>query len=158
LSKEIERKFLVASDTWRTAVKRQRHFEQGYLAVTGDCAVRVRIDDDQANLNIKNATLDIERQEYEYPIPVSDAREMLATLCSGRVLSKERHWVEHDGVLWEVDVFEGDNEGLVLAEVELREREQQFSLPAWAGEEVSGDERYLNSYLAATPFKTWPRH
>lgn len=156
MGKEIERKFLVADDSWRSAVRERRRFEQGYLAVTSDCAVRVRIDGDRAELNIKNATLDIERQEYEYPIPIHDAREMLDTLCGGRVLAKIRHWVLHDGLSWEVDVFEGDNEGLVLAEIELEQRHQSFSLPDWLGDEVSGDERYLSSYLASRPFNAWP--
>lgn len=157
MGKEIERKFLVVNESWRHGVRQRRHFQQGYLAVTMDCAVRVRIDGERANLNVKSATLDIERREYEYPIPLSDAREMLDALCGDRVLAKERHWVEHDGMLWEVDVFEGNNQGLVLAELELEHRDQPFSLPAWLGEEVSGDERYLNAYLASTPFNTWPR-
>lgn len=155
MGKEIERKFLVVSDTWRAGVFRQRRFEQGYLAITDDCAVRVRIDGDTAALNIKNATLDIERQEYEYPIPLTDAREILDTLCVGRSLSKLRHWVNHDGDIWEVDVFEGGNQGLVVAELEVEERDQQFARPEWVGPEVSGDERYLNSYLAVTPYSTW---
>jgi len=154
---EIERKYLVVSDAWRAAVARRRRFEQGYLAITADCAVRVRIDGDQAHLNIKNATLDIERQEYEYPVPLSDAREMLDTLCVGRSLSKVRHWVEHRGDTWEVDVFEGANRGLVLAEIEVADREQPIAIPEWAGREVSGDERYLNSYLAVTPYTSWDR-
>ena len=154
---EIERKFLVVNDSWRSQVVRRRPFEQGYLAITGDCAVRVRVDGERAALNIKNATLDIQRQEYEYPIPLADAREMLDSLCLGRSLRKVRHWVEHDGDVWEVDVFEGQNQGLVLAELEVEHREQRFSVPGWVGREVSGDERYLNSYLAVTPYRTWPR-
>jgi len=156
VGREIERKFLVVNDAWRAKVRERRRFEQGYLAVTENCAVRVRIEGGQANLNIKNATLDIERQEYEYPIPLADAREMLDALCRGAALAKERHWVAHDGMLWEVDVFEGDNSGLVMAEIELEHRDQAFSLPDWLGEEVSGDERYLNAYLATKPYKSWP--
>lgn len=157
MGREIERKYLVVGDDWRASVVRHRRFEQGYLAVTTDCAVRVRIEGDRARLNIKNATLDIERQEYEYPVPVADAREMLDTLCGGRVLSKVRYWVDHRGDTWEVDVFEGANRGLVLAEIELRDREQSFSIPGWVASEVSGDERYLNSFLAVTPYTTWDR-
>lgn len=155
MGREIEHKFLVAGDGWRSGVARRRRFEQGYLAITADCAVRVRIDGEEAALNVKNATLDIERQEFEYPIPLSDAREMLDSLCAGRSLSKVRHWVDHQGDMWEVDVFEGDNQGLVLAELEVEERGQQFTVPEWIGREVSGDERYLNSYLAVTPYNTW---
>lgn len=154
---EIERKFLVAGEAWRDAVVGRRKFEQGYLAITGDCAVRVRIDGDRANLNIKNATLDIERQEYEYAVPLDDAREMLDSLCAGRTLAKVRHWVRHQGDTWEVDVFEGANQGLVLAEIEMRDRHQHVAIPDWAGPEVSGDERYFNSYLAVTPYTTWDR-
>lgn len=155
MGREIERKYLVASDAWRSHVMRRRRFEQGYLAITEDCAVRVRIDGDHANLNIKNATLDIERQEFEYPVPLADAREMLDSLCAGRALSKLRHWVDHQGDTWEVDVFEGANRGLVLAEIEIEDRDQRFPIPDWVGGEVSGDERYLNSYLAVTPYTTW---
>lgn len=157
MGREIERKFLVAGDAWRSGVVQRRRFEQGYLAITRDCAVRVRLDGDRASLNIKNATLDIERQEFEYSIPPDDAREILDTLCAGRSLSKVRHWVDHDGDTWEVDVFEGANQGLVLAELEVDDREQHFSIPDWVGREVSGDERYLNSYLAVTPYTSWDR-
>lgn len=155
MGKEIERKFLVVNDAWHSAVVRSQRFEQGYLAITEDCAVRVRIAGDKSFLNIKNATLDIERQEYEYPIPLVDAREMLDSLCAGRTLSKLRHWVDHEGDEWEVDVFAGANQGLVLAEIEIEQRDQRFDLPEWAGREVSGDERYLNSYLAVNPYRTW---
>lgn len=154
---EIERKFLVVGEAWRSGVVRRRRFEQGYLAITRDCAVRVRLDGDQANLNIKNATLDIERQEFEYPVPPADAREMLDSLCTGRSLSKVRHWVDHQGDTWEVDVFEEANRGLVLAEIEVEHRDQRFAMPDWIGREVSGDERFLNSYLAVTPYTSWGR-
>lgn len=156
MGREIERKFLVVGDDWRTVVAQSRRFEQGYLAITDDCAVRVRIDgDDSAILNIKNATLDVERQEYEYPVPLDDAREMLDTLCTGRVLSKVRHWVNYEGGTWEVDVFEGANQGLVLAEIELDSRDQHIHIPGWVGREVSGEPEYLNSSLAVSPFTTW---
>lgn len=157
MGKEIERKFLVTDDSWRSGVRRRERFEQGYLAITTDCAVRVRVAGEQAALNIKNATLDIERHEYEYPVPLDDAREMLDLLCAGRSLSKVRHWVSHEGDLWEVDVFEGDNRGLVLAELEVEHRDQRFAIPGWLGPEVSHDPRYLNSYLAVTPFNSWIR-
>ena len=157
MATEIERKFLVVDDSWRPAVLRSQRFEQGYLAITADCAVRVRIAGQTAEINIKNATLDIERKEYEYAIPVGDAREMMRLLCRGRSLTKMRHWVEHGGDLWEVDVFEGDNQGLVIAELEIRQREQQFEIPGWLGREVSHDPRYLNSSLAVAPYRRWDR-
>lgn len=158
MAKEIERKFLVVDESWRAGVVRRQRFEQGYLAITPECAVRVRIAEDQATLNIKNATLDIERLEYEYAIPLSDARELMASLCAGRCLSKVRHWVAHDDEMWEVDVFGARNQGLVVAEIEIRHREQHFSVPDWVGREVSGDPRYLNSYLAVTPYDSWNDH
>jgi len=157
MGKEIERKFLVANESWRDAVRDESRYEQGYLAVTDQCAVRVRIEGEKARLNIKNATLDIERQEYEYTVPVADAREMLTSLCAGRSLSKTRYRVEHGDNTWEVDVFEGANEGLVLAEIELESRDQTFTIPPWVGEEVSGNPRYLNSSLAMHPYRSWSR-
>ena len=155
MAEEIERKFLIRNDGWRGSVSRSAHYRQGYLAVNDRCGVRVRLQDDQAWLTIKSATLDVRRQEYEYTVPPADAREMLDTLCGGRTLSKTRHFVEHDGDLWEIDVFDGDNEGLVLAEIELTDVDQSFARPDWLGEEVSGDARYHNSSLAARPYKRW---
>ena len=155
MAEEIERKFLVRSDGWRGGVLRSAYYRQGYMAVNDRCGVRVRLQDDQAWLTIKSATLGVRRQEYEYTIPPADAREMLDTLCGERTLSKTRHFVEHDGDLWEIDVFDGDNEGLVLAEIELTDVEQSFTRPDWLGEEVSGDTRYHNSSLAARPYKLW---
>ncbi len=155
MAEEIERKFLVRSDAWRSNVQRSAYFRQGYMAVNDRCAVRVRLQDDHAWLTIKNATLDVRRQEYEYPVPVADAREMLDTLCAGRSLGKTRYFVEHDGNLWEIDVFDGDNDGLVLAELELSDVDQSFTRPDWLGEEVSGDARYVNAALAERPYKSW---
>lgn len=155
MAEEIERKFLVRDDNWRRGVQRSAYYRQGYLAVNDACAVRVRLQDDKAWLTIKNATLDVRRQEYEYAIPVTDAREMLDTLCVGATVSKTRYFVEHESDLWEVDVFDGDNDGLVLAELELAEVDQTFSRPDWLGEEVSGDPRYLNSALAVRPYSSW---
>lgn len=155
MAREIERKYLVIDEGWRSSVQRERHIEQGYLAITDACAVRVRIAGRQANINIKNATLDIERQEYEYPVPMSDARELLDSMCAGRTLTKTRYWVAHQDHVWEVDVFEGANLGLVVAEIELRERHEHFAIPRWLGTEVSGDARYLNASLALAPYCSW---
>ncbi len=155
MAEEIERKFLVASDAWRGDVTHSAHFQQGYLASNDVCAVRVRLTGDRALLTIKNATLGIRRSEYEYEIPLADAREIFDTLCVGRRLSKTRYFVTHGPDTWEVDEFDGENQGLVLAELELTDEAQAFERPPWLGEEVSGDPRYLNSSLAERPYSTW---
>lgn len=153
---EIERKFLVTNDGWRAAVKKSGYYRQGYLAnMSGNASVRVRIADDHANLNIKSMTLGVTRQEYEYEIPLQDAREMLDNLCIGPVIEKTRHLVDHGDHTWEIDVFNGDNDGLIVAEIELSSEDESFELPAWAGKEVSDDKRYYNVCLAQHPYKEW---
>lgn len=155
MAEEIERKFLVASDAWRRDVTRSAHFQQGYLASNAECAVRVRLSGDRALLTIKSAAPGIRRSEYEYEIPLADAREIFDTLCVGRRLSKTRHFVTHGPDTWEVDTFEGENQGLVLAELELADEAQSFERPPWLGEEVSGDRRYSNASLAERPYSSW---
>ncbi len=155
MATEIERKFLVRDDSWRGAVARSRPMRQGYLPGIETASVRVRIDGERALLNIKSATLDVTRQEYEYPIPLEDAREMLDTLCERPLIEKTRHFVPFADHLWEVDVFEGDNAGLVVAEVELAGPDDAPALPPWAGEEVSDDPRYYNVSLVRHPFRDW---
>jgi adenylate cyclase len=152
---EIERKFLVEGDAWRRDVEKRAELRQGYLAVNDCCAVRVRLDDERARLNIKRATLDLRRHEYEYEIPLAEAREMLDLLCDGRQLVKTRHYLHHTGHLWEVDEFHGANAGLVVAEIELAAEDEVFARPPWLGKEVSGDPRYLNSSLAQRPYSGW---
>lgn len=151
---EIERKFLVRGDAWRSGAKRV-DARQGYLAVGPPASVRVRIMGDKAHLNIKQATLAVARAEFEYEIPVADAHELLDTLCDGRIVEKTRHYVEHGGMTWEVDEFRGANAGLIVAELELESEDQPFDRPSWLGEEVSGDARYFNSNLALNPYSTW---
>jgi CYTH domain-containing protein len=151
---EIERKFLVNGDAWRSGAK-SVDCRQGYIAVGPPASVRVRIMGDKAHLNIKQATLAIARAEFEYAIPVADAHVLLDTLCDGRLVDKTRHYVEHGGMTWEVDEFRGSNAGLIVAELELESEDQTFERPAWLGEEVSGDPRYLNSNLALHPYSTW---
>jgi adenylate cyclase len=155
MAQEIERKFLVASDAWRGQVRSSARYRQGYLAHEGRCSVRVRVAGDEAYLNIKSATLDIVRAEYEYVIPVTDAEEMLDRLCSGLLIEKTRHFVDYGGYVWEIDVFEGVNRGLVIAEIELEHPEAEFPRPPWAGAEVSDDPRYYNVYLARIPYTQW---
>lgn len=161
MATEIERKFLLADDHWRPAIVRSERIAQGYLVGAQAlheglvrASVRVRRAGGQAWLNIKSATLGIERAEYEYPVPPDDAETMLATLCDG-VLEKIRHHVEVDGTLFEIDEFLGDNAGLVVAEVELPAADAAFPRPAWLGREVSALGRYYNVNLITHPFARW---
>lgn len=155
MAKEIERKFLVTSQAWQAKTQRSVRYRQGYLNDAQQCSIRVRVGGDQAYLNIKSATLGIQRLEYEYAIPVEDANEMLDQFCQGAMVEKTRHVVQELGHTWEVDVFEGDNAGLVVAEIELDHEHEQFALPEWAGQEVSDDPRYYNVCLVKHPFKNW---
>ena len=158
---EIERKFLVTSDAWRAAAHAVIPMAQGYVNDTAaiesgaqKASVRVRIQGDTAFLNLKSREIGHTRQEFDYPIPVEDARALLA-LCVGGLIDKRRHLVRHGGLLWEVDEFLGDNAGLVVAEVELEHADQPVDLPEWAGDEVTDDVRYYNLALAARPYTTW---
>jgi adenylate cyclase len=158
---EIERKFLLASDAWRRAVVRSERIAQGYLVGAralqeghARASVRVRRAGGQAWLNVKSATLGIQRAEFEYPVPPEDAEAMLASLCEG-VLEKIRHYVQVEGTLFEVDEFLGDNAGLAVAEVELPAANAGFPRPPWLGREVSALARYYNVNLIAHPFARW---
>lgn len=158
---EIERKFLLANDDWRAVVERSEAIAQGYLVGakalrdgSARASVRARLAGERAWLNIKAATPGIARAEFEYPIPVEDARSLLAALCDG-VLEKTRHYVRVDGVLFEVDEFKGDNHGLVVAEVELPAVDAPFPRPSWLGREVSALTRYYNANLIAHPYRQW---
>lgn len=152
---EIERKFTLKNDSWRKDVQRSQRYVQGYLAGNERSSIRVRIAGDNANINIKSATLGIFRQEYEYSIPLSDAEEMLDKLCEKPVIDKIRHFVEFDSKIWEIDEFSGENAGLVVAEIELNDEEEVIILPEWAGEDVSHDTRYYNVCLVKNPYKNW---
>jgi adenylate cyclase len=153
---EIERKFLVASDAWRQQARTATRFSQGYLSRDPARTVRVRIAGPQAFLTIKGATTGASRAEFEYPVPVDDAQQLLA-LSDGPVVEKVRHLCVVEGMTWEVDEFLGANAGLVVAEIELTSEDQAFVQPAWLGAEVTGDARYVNANLAVRPFTTWPR-
>ena len=154
---EIERKFLVKKEIWRPRGAGVL-FRQGYLSTQKERVVRVREAGDAGFLTVKGATEGISRPEFEYPIPVEDAREMLDALCERPLIEKRRHREEHEGMTWEIDVFLGENAGLVLAEVELQSPTQSFTLPPWAGEEVSADPRYFNANLVKHPFRQWPEN
>ena len=158
---EIERKFLVTGDAWRAAAHDVVPMAQGYLndLATVDSgamrtSVRVRIAGDDAFLNLKSRELGHTRQEFDYPIPVADARALLA-LCVGGVIDKRRHYVNHAGHLWEVDEFLGDNAGLVVAEIELDSANEHFAMPQWAGREATDAPRYYNLALASRPYSQW---
>ena len=155
MAAEIERKFLVKDASWRDQVERTQVIRQGYFGGTEKASLRVRLSDDQAWLNIKSATLGISRQEYEYPVPAADAREMLDNLCETPLIEKTRHYLHHGGHLWEIDEFFGDNAGLVVAELELESVDEAFQSPAWLGEEVSDDPRYYNVCLVKHPYREW---
>jgi CYTH domain-containing protein len=150
---EIERKFLVAGDTWRDAPAVA--YAQGYLNRDKRRTVRVRIVETRAWLTVKGANSGATRAEFEYPIPLADAEALLA-LCDGPLVRKLRRVVVHAGATWEVDEFQGDNAGLVVAEIELASEDEAFEPPAWLGAEVTHDARYFNSNLAARPYSTWP--
>ncbi len=157
MATEIERKFLVRGEAWRAQAAPGVRMRQGYLSGGGRSSVRVRVQGGEAFLNIKSATLGVSRREYDYPIPVNEAEEMLDQLCAGPLIEKTRYEVVHAGHTWEVDVFEGDNAGLIVAEIELEAEDETFATPAWAGEEVSHDPRYYNVCLVKHPYKDWPR-
>lgn len=152
---EIEHKFLLANDDWRKQVSHSVKYRQGYLSSQPTSSIRVRTSDDHAWLNIKTATIGTHRFEYEYEIPLSDANEILDNLCTKPLIEKTRHFVTHDNNLWEIDEFEGDNNGLIVAEIELDETEQVFSKPSWLGLEVTNDLRYYNNNLAIHPYSQW---
>lgn len=151
---EIERKFLVTGDTWRSLATGVR-YSQGYITANPSRTVRVRVMGEQAYLTIKGATRGISRAEYEYAIPVSDALEILQTLCDPPLIEKTRYRIALAGLVWEVDEFAGENQGLIMAEVELQDANQAIDLPDWIGLEVSDDPRYYNSNLAKHPFRRW---
>ena len=157
---ETELKFLPKDDGWRSQATRHVTIKQGYFSRAENYTVRVRIIDGRsAKLTIKSRKLEsgISRYEFEYPIPLKDAETMMAEFCSGRVVEKTRHYVDYAGHRWEVDEFFGANEGLVVAEIELKSVDEQFEKPDWAGENVTADSRYGNQNLADKPYRDWKR-
>ena len=151
---EIERKFLPRNDGWR-GLAPGKPYVQGYLSGDGRCSVRVRIADGKATLNIKSATVGAVRSEFEYPLPVEDARRMLAAFAVSPLIEKTRYVVAYKGAYWEIDEFHGANQGLVVAEIELEREDQVFERPHWIGEEVTDDPRYYNASLARVPYSQW---
>lgn len=156
---EIERKFLTHSTTPWSDLAKGIVYKQGYLSSGGasQATVRVRIAGDVAFLTIKGQTQGISRREFEYEIPVCDAEIMLNEQCQKPLIEKTRYKIPLEGHVWEVDVFAGDNKGLVVAEIELSAEDEAFARPDWLGEEVSGDPRYYNSNLISLPFSQWAK-
>ena len=155
MATEIERKFLLLSEDWRDIVKYDTQIIQAYLASNEFSSTRIRIQGDKANINIKSATLGITRTEFEYTIPVVDAQLMIDNLCVKPVIEKTRYMVDYMHHTWEIDVFSGDNEGLIVAEIELSSPDEAFEKPSWLGKEVSNDARYYNVCLVKNPYKSW---
>lgn len=152
---EIERKFLLANDSWRTAVFKSINYRQGYLNSDANSSVRIRVSDDTAKINIKSATIGSQRSEYEYDIPAEDAHELLSTLCHQPLVEKVRHLVSIGKHTWEIDEFSGDNQGLIVAEIELSAVDEDFTKPDWVGLDVTEELRYYNNQLSKYPYSKW---
>ena len=152
---EIERKFLVHHDAWNILVKPNgKDLRQGYILNDPAKTIRVRIAEAKAWLTIKSITLGASRLEYEYEIPIVEAKELLDNFSEGE-LEKVRYEIDYQGKIWEVDVFSGENNGLIVAEIELLSEDENFECPKWIDVEVTGDKRYYNASLTTYPFKDW---
>ena len=153
MGQEIERKFLVTGDGWRSSEAVE--YRQGYLSTVKERTVRVRLAGGRGTMTIKGVSQGATRAEYEYEIPAADAAEMLDRLCQRPLIEKRRTTLVAAGMTWEVDEFFGDNDGLLVAEVELRSEDQAFEHPPWVGDEVTADPRYSNANLVDHPFRDW---
>ena len=151
---EIEKKFLITDNSWRSLASGVT-YRQGYLNITKERTVRVRTIEDKGFLTIKGIATGASRAEYEYEIPAADAEAMLNDLCEKPLIEKSRYKIDFEGFVWEVDEFFGENQGLIVAEVELESEDQRFEKPEWIGEEVTGDPRYFNANLVRNPFSKW---
>lgn len=151
MAQEIERKFLVANDSWKADVKSSARLQQGYLSTSAKATVRIRIfDDSRAVLTLKGPASGLSRAEFEYEVPLDDARALMK-LSEPNIVEKRRHRVPFGRHVWEVDVFEGHHQGLILAEVEMASEDEAVKLPDWLGREVSDDDRYANASLSRVP-------
>ncbi len=151
---EIERKFLVTNDAWRQNANGTR-VRQGFLSTEPARTVRVRVAGDRGTLTIKGKTVGATREEFEYDIPCEQAEQLLDTLCLRPLIEKVRYVLREGAHNWEVDVFEGENAGLVVAEIELKREDEVFERPDWLGREVTHDPRYFNANLVSNPYRTW---
>ena len=152
---EIEHKFLIDNDDWKQHSRESVDYKQGYLSSDKTRSIRVRISNHKAWLNIKSATIGTSRQEYEYEIPLDEGQEIIDTLCIKPIIEKTRYFVPYQQHLWEIDVFSGDNEGLIVAEIELSEVGEHFFKPSWLGKEVTEELKYYNNSLCSNPYKNW---
>jgi adenylate cyclase len=151
---EIERKFLVKNNAWRKGAK-GIDYQQGYLSTDSPRTVRVRLEGRFGKLTIKGKKKGIAGDEFEYDIPANDAKYLLRNLCKQPIIQKKRYKIPFEGLVWEVDVFYGQNKGLVIAEVELESIEQNFNIPKWIGKEVTQDRRFRNANLVTHPYPKW---
>lgn len=150
---EIERKYLI--DITKLDLKNGCDIKQGYIQTVDNTVVRVRIKGDKAYLTIKGENVGATRLEFEYPIAIDEAEEMLEKLCSKQIIDKTRYEIQIGADTWEIDIFYGDNEGLVIAELELEKEDYKISLPSWIKEEVTGNIKYYNNQLIQNPYKNW---
>ncbi len=159
MAREIERKFLLKNDDWKAQAHQKTHFAQGYLNDIfkggAKSSIRVRIEGNKANMNIKSLEIGLSRDEYEYNIPLEEGQKILATLAVGPVIEKVRYLVKVGQHTWEIDEFLGNNLGLTVAEVELASEQDTIEMPSWAGQEVTNITRYYNVSLSEHPFKCW---
>ncbi len=155
MKNEIERKFLLSGSQWKKDAQGLK-YRQGYMVKDSCKIVRVRTCNNRGFLTIKGRTQGITRLEFEYEIPIDDADFLLENFCEQPILEKMRYRIPYRGNVWEIDVFLGENSGLVMAEIELETEDQIFDKPEWIGKEVTGDKRYYNSFLVKTPYSTWP--
>ena len=155
MSTEIERKFLVKNSQWKESVISESRMKQGYLANQRNASIRIRIAKGKARLTVKGATTGISRPEFEYEVPLQDAETMLDQVAEKPLIEKTRYRVQSGTHVWDLDVFSGENAGLIIAEVELESEEEKFEIPSWTGDEVSSDPRYYNASLVKHPFKRW---
>lgn len=151
---EIERKYLIDLEKLGT-LKNGNKIKQGYITTNKDAVVRVRVKNNKGYLTIKGSNIGVSRLEFEYEIPLDEANEMLDKLCQKPIIDKNRYIVDFANHVWEIDIFYGDNEGLVIAEVELEDENEHIELPLWIKEEVTGDIKYYNSNLMSYPYNKW---
>jgi adenylate cyclase len=155
---EIERKFLVNKEKWNQVIKEEKAlFRQGYIVSDPAKTIRVRRTEEVGYLTIKGPAVGLSRPEYEYSIPKEDAQQLLDSFCNSEV-SKIRYFIAHNNKLWEVDEFLGQNEGLIVAEIELASEDESFSIPDWIDKEVTDEKKYSNSNLAINPYRNWRVH
>ncbi len=155
MAKEIERKFIVEGEKWKSEIFKSIRIRQGYVFNTGNKTLRVRITDTKAYLTMKGKTTGISRDEFEYEIPVEEAKKILDIYCENGKIEKTRHFILVGGKEWTIDEFFGDNAGLLMAEVELESEEEKIVIPGWAKKEVSHDKHFFNAYLSLHPYKQW---